>query len=89
MINFKPLWKMLIDRELTKGDLKELAGISASSIARMGANENVTIDIIDKICQALECQPGDLMEYVDQPQPKNFKLKSRAKLSKSRSDKKK
>lgn len=63
-ISYKNLWKLLIDRDMKKKDLQELAGISAASITKLGKNENVNTEIIAKICLALECDVGDIMEIV-------------------------
>lgn len=61
-ISYKKLWKMLIDREMKKKDLAELAGISTTSIAKLGRNENVNTDILLKICRALKCDISEIME---------------------------
>lgn len=61
-ISYKKLWKMLIDREMKKKDLAELAGISTTSIAKLGKNENVNTDILLKICKALKCDISEIME---------------------------
>lgn len=61
-ISYKKLWKMLIDREMKKKDLAQLAGISTTSIAKLGKNENVNTDILLKICKALECDISEIME---------------------------
>lgn len=61
-ISYKRLWKLLIDKNLKKKDLQKMAGISASSIAKLGRNENVNTEIINKICNALECDTSDIME---------------------------
>jgi len=61
-ISYKRLWKLLIDRNMKKTDLKEKAQISSSSIAKLGRNENVNTDILVKICQALNCKLEDIME---------------------------
>ncbi len=61
-ISYKKLWKLLIDKNLKKSDLQKSAGISASSIAKLGRNENVNTDILVKICVALNCQLSDIME---------------------------
>lgn len=63
-ISYKNLWKLLIDRDMKKKDLQELAGISAASITKLGKNENVNTEIIAKICLALGCDVGDIMEIV-------------------------
>ncbi len=61
-ISYKKLWKLLIDRNLKKKDLQKMAGISSSSIAKLGRNENVNTEIINKICNALDCDTSDIME---------------------------
>ena len=61
-ISYKKLWKLLIDKTLKKKDLQKMAGISSSSIAKLGRNENVNTEIINKICNALDCDTSDIME---------------------------
>lgn len=61
-ISYKRLWKILIDRDMLKKDLAEKAGISTTSIAKLGKNENVNTDILIKICVALNCELQDIME---------------------------
>ena len=61
-ISYKKLWKMLIDRDMKKKDLQELSGVSSASITKLGKNENVNTEIIDKICMALGCDVSDIME---------------------------
>lgn len=63
-ISYKKLWKLLIDRDMKKKDLQELAGVSAASITKLGKNENVNTEIISKICVALKCDVGDIMEII-------------------------
>ena len=63
-ISYKRLWKLLIDREMMKKDLAEQAGVSTASIAKLGRNENVTTDILLKICVALKCEISDILEIV-------------------------
>ena len=63
-ISYKKLWKMLIDRDMKKKDLQQLAGISAASITKLGKNENVNTEIIAKICTALKCDVSDIMEVI-------------------------
>ena len=62
LANYKKLWKLLIDKDLKKKDLAKLAGISSTSIAKMGRNENVTMDVLVKICTALGCEISDIVE---------------------------
>ncbi len=61
-VSYKKLWKLLIDKDMKKKDLQKIAGISASSVAKLGKNENVTTDVLVKICSALECDISDIME---------------------------
>lgn len=64
-ISYKKLWKLLIDRDMKKGELQELANVSASSIAKLGKNENVNTDILVRICKALNCELEDIMELTE------------------------
>lgn len=64
-VSYKKLWKLLIDRDMKKKDLCTMAGISHASVAKLGKNENVTTDVLVKICAALKCDIGDIMEIVD------------------------
>ena len=63
-ISYNKLWKLLIDKGMKKGELQKRAQISASSIAKLGKNENVNTDILIKICTALNCELNDIMELV-------------------------
>ena len=67
-VSYKKLWKLLIDREMKKKELSEAAGISHASMAKLGKNENVTTDVLVKICTALKCDIGDIMEIVESKQ---------------------
>ena len=64
VICYKKLWKLLIDKDLKKKDLICLAGISQSSLTKMGKKQNVNTDILVRICTALDCQIGDIVELV-------------------------
>ena len=64
VISYKKLWKLLIDRDLKKKALPDIAGISRSSVTKMGHNENVNTDILVKICNALQCDFCDIVELV-------------------------
>ena len=61
-ISYKRLWKLLIDRDIKKKDLCLMAGISHASVAKLGRSENVTTDVLLKICKALSCDLPDIME---------------------------
>lgn len=64
-VSYKKLWKMLIDRDMKKKDLCVAAGISHASMAKLGKNENVTTGVLEKICIALQCDIGDIMELTN------------------------
>lgn len=64
-ISYNKLFYLLIELKMKKGELQEKAGITASIMARLGKDENVRTDTIAKICKALRCQPGDIMEYYE------------------------
>ena len=64
-ISYNKLWKMLIDKNLKKSDLKERAGISSASIAKLGKGDNITTDVLLRICEAMDCHLDDIMETVD------------------------
>lgn len=64
-ISYNKLWKMLIDKNMNKQDLKELSGVSAASIAKLGKGENITTDVLLKICKALNCRLEDILETIE------------------------
>ena len=59
---YNKLFKLLIDKNMKKGDLCEAANVSPSSLAKLRNGENVNTDILVRICRALNCEPGDIME---------------------------
>lgn len=64
MISYKPFLKLLIDKEISKKKLIENTGISWATISKMNGNKYVSLEVIDRLCEYLNCQPGDLIEYV-------------------------
>ncbi len=66
-VSYKKLWKLLIDKDMKKKDLCAAAGISHASMAKLGKSENVTTDVLVKICTALQCDIGDIMELTQDP----------------------
>ena len=62
--SYNRLWKLLIDRNIKKGELQEISEVSAASIAKMGRCENVTTDVLLRICKALDCNIEDIMERI-------------------------
>lgn len=68
-MSYKPLWILLIKRDMTKGQLREMAGISTRALAKMGRGEDVNTDVLRKICAALNCALPDIVEIVpDKPE---------------------
>ena len=65
-ISYNKLWKMLIDKNMKKSDLRNKAGISSASIAKLGKGDNITTDVLIKICEAMDCHLDDIMETVDE-----------------------
>lgn len=61
-VNYKPLWKMLIDKDISKAKLRKLTGIAPSTFTKMSNNENVSLDVLVRICTALSCGIDDIVE---------------------------
>ncbi len=64
MIKYYKLLDTLNRRSMTKEDLRQQIGISSATMSKISAHKTVSLDVIDKICCALNCQPGDIIEYV-------------------------
>ena len=64
-ISYNKLWKLLIDKNMNKKDLKRISGVSTTSIAKLGKGENITTDVLLKICKSLNCDITDIMEITD------------------------
>ena len=63
-VSYKKLWKLLIDKDMTRTDLRRKSGISSSSLAKLGKDENVTTTVLAKICGVLNCDVSDIMEMI-------------------------
>jgi DNA-binding Xre family transcriptional regulator len=61
-ISYNKLWKMLIDKKMNRKDLRHASGVSTAVIAKLGKGDNVTTDVLIKICDALQCDIADIME---------------------------
>ena len=64
IVSYNKLWKRMIDLGLNKTQLKEKAKVSTNAIAKLGKNEHVSLETINKICLALECNVGDIMDII-------------------------
>ena len=64
-ISYKKFWHILLDKDLKKKDLAEMAGVSTYTINKLNRNENVTVEVLAKICRALDCTMDDILEVLD------------------------
>ena len=64
IVSYKKLWKLLIDRDLMKKDLREQAGLTTNVIAKKGKNENVSTEVLCKICDTLGCEMDDIVDFI-------------------------
>ena len=67
-VTYNKLWHLLIDRGMKKKDLQEAAGLSPASITKLAKNEIVRLDVLVKVCAALNVDFGDIMEYIPEEQ---------------------
>ena len=65
-VSYKKLWKVLIDRDMNKTQLRKASGISTGALAKLGKNENVNTEILVKICSTLQCDLSDIMELTEE-----------------------
>lgn len=65
-VSYKKLWKLLIDRDLKKKDLEAMAQVSHYTMNKLVHGDNVTTDVLGRICKALDCSLDDIMEFVDE-----------------------
>ena len=63
-VSYNKLWKLLIDKQMKRTDLRGAAGISSGTLAKLGKNENVNTEVLAKICKTLDCKIEDIMEMV-------------------------
>ena len=64
-IRYNKLWKLLIDKEMMKKDLRIQSGITTNALAKLGKNEHVSTQVLEKICRALDCNIEDVCEFVN------------------------
>ena len=64
-VSYERLWKLLIDRKISKADLRKASGIAPNTMTKIRRNEEVTLTVLGKICKVLEVDYGDIIEYVD------------------------
>lgn len=66
--SYKKLWKLLIDKDLKKKDLAKIAKISNYTVTKLTRGDNVTTDVLGRICEALDCSIEDIMEFIPDPE---------------------
>jgi DNA-binding Xre family transcriptional regulator len=64
MVSYKPLWRLLVERDMSKCDLRKLAGLAPNTMTKMRKNEEVSMTVLNKICAALDVTYGDIIEYI-------------------------
>ena len=72
--SYKKLWKLLIDKDLKKKDLAKIANISNYTVTKLTRGDNVTTDVLGRICEALDCSIEDIMEFIPDPEKWFFKV---------------
>ena len=65
-VSYKKLWKLLIDKDMKKKDLQKMAGISWASVTKLSKGETISMDVLIKVCKALDCDISDIVEFVKQ-----------------------
>lgn len=69
-VNYNKLWKMLIDKEISKTELTHLTGITTNAMAKLGKNEDVRVNTLEKLCTTLDCKLDDIVEFVPEENKK-------------------
>ena len=64
-VSYKKLWKLLIDKDMKKKDLRIATGMTTTALAKLGKNEDVSLDVLKRICGVLNCDIGDIMEVIN------------------------
>ena len=64
-VSYKKLWKLLIDKDMKKEELRIAANLSTNTMAKLGKNENVSMDVMLRICKVLECNIGDVVDATE------------------------
>ena len=66
-ISYNKLWKLLVDKKMSKADLRKAAGIAPNTMTRLRRDEEVTLSVLNKICSTLDVNIGDIMEFLPDP----------------------
>ncbi len=65
-VNYNKLWKLLIDKDISKSQLRYITEIGPNTLAKLGKNQRVSLEVLEKICKSLNCSFGDIVDYVDE-----------------------
>ena len=65
-VSYKPMWKLMIDKEISSAELYKRSGISAGSMTKIRKGESVTMEVLYKVCRVLDCNIGDVVEFIKQ-----------------------
>ena len=71
-ISYNKLWKLLVDKKMSKADLRKAAGIAPNTMTRLRRDEEVTLSVLYKICRSLEVDIGDIMEFISEDTGKSL-----------------
>ena len=63
--SYNKLWKLLIDKKINKVTLRDAVGITPSTLAKLSKDQNVSMDVLGRICRELKCNIGDIVDYID------------------------
>ena len=74
-VSYNKLWKLMIDKHVSKTELTHLAGISTNAMAKLGRDEDVRVRVLEKLCTTLDCKLDDIVEFV--PNPESSKINER------------
>ena len=66
MFSYDKLWKLLVDKHMNKVELRDAAGITPATLAKIGKNQNNSMNVLGRICSVLQCNIGDIVDYVDE-----------------------
>ena len=72
-VSYKKLWKLLIDKDMMKKDLQAETGLSWASVTKLSKGEPVSMEVLMKICKALNCDVGDIVEFIEEPEESSSK----------------
>lgn len=75
-LSYNRMWKLLIDKKMSKADLRKAADIAPNTMTKLRRDETVNLAILGRICETLDCDFGDIMEYVKEPKQSNATKKS-------------